>query len=146
MDIYSIGFTQTTAENFFRRLVDNDVKRVVDVRLNTTSQLAAFAKGRDLPYFLHAIAGISYEHEPLLCPTPDILADFKQRKTMPWSEYETRFRALMNERRIAEVLEPSDFETPTSLLCSEATPEQCHRRLVLEHLANHWDNVNIVHL
>ncbi len=48
MDIYSIGFTKTTAESFFTRLIENHVQRVLDVRLNTRSQLAGFAKGRDL--------------------------------------------------------------------------------------------------
>jgi uncharacterized protein (DUF488 family) len=146
VNIYSIGFTQTTAEHFFGRLTAAGVRRVLDIRLNTSSQLAGFAKGRDLPFFLERIAGITYEHEPLLCPTPEILADFKQRKVMPWLAYEEAFTALMEQRRIAEVLSPASFDVPTALLCSEATPEQCHRRLVLEHLADRWDDVVIVHL
>ena len=32
------------------------------------------------------------------------------------------------------------------LLCSEATPEHCHRRLVLEYLQKHWDGVTMRHL
>jgi uncharacterized protein (DUF488 family) len=146
VDIYSIGFTQTTAEHFFGRLTTAGVRRVLDVRLNTSSQLAGFAKGRDLPFFLQTIGGIAYEHEPLLCPTPEILADFKQRKVMPWQAYEDAFTELMQRRRIAEMLDPSTFEVPTALLCSEATPEHCHRRLVLEHLAERWDGIAIWHL
>jgi uncharacterized protein (DUF488 family) len=144
--IYSIGFTQTTAEGFFTRLVDNGVERVVDVRLNTTSQLAGFAKGRDLPYFLEVIAGIGYRHEPLLCPTPELLAAVKQRKALSWAEFERAFRALIVERRISEALDRSAFETPTALLCSEATADHCHRRLVLEHLAERWGDVEAAHL
>ena len=51
MEIDTIGFTQTTAERFFSRLADAHVKRLLDVRLNNTSQLAGFAKAKDLPYF-----------------------------------------------------------------------------------------------
>jgi uncharacterized protein (DUF488 family) len=146
VDIYSIGFTQTTAEHFFGRLTGAGVRRVLDVRLNTSSQLAGFAKGRDLPFFLERIGGIAYEHEPLLCPTPEILAEFKRRKVMPWQAYEEAFTALIEQRRIADTLNPASFEIPTALLCSEATPEQCHRRLVLEYLAARWDDVRIIHL
>jgi uncharacterized protein (DUF488 family) len=32
------------------------------------------------------------------------------------------------------------------LLCSEATPHHCHRRLVAEYLRDQWRDVNIVHL
>ena len=146
MDIYSIGFTKTTAEGFFTRLTDNRVERVLDVRLNTKSQLAGFAKGRDLSYFLAAIAGITYEHEPMLCPSAEILEQYKRRGEMPWGEYERQFMALMRARRVAERLDRATFERRTALLCSEATPEHCHRRLVIEHLAEHWPDVHAVHL
>jgi uncharacterized protein (DUF488 family) len=32
------------------------------------------------------------------------------------------------------------------LLCSEATPEHCHRRLVAEYLRDKWGGIEIVHL
>ena len=32
------------------------------------------------------------------------------------------------------------------LLCSEATPEHCHRRLVAEYLREKWGDVDIGHL
>jgi uncharacterized protein (DUF488 family) len=146
MDIYSIGFTQTTAESFFGRLITHQVERVLDVRLNTKSQLAGFAKGRDLPYFLSAIGGIRYEHEPLLCPTPELLESYKRRKDTTWEMYEREFIALMAERRIADRLDQASFVRRTALLCSEATPDRCHRRLVIEYLAERWPDVRAVHL
>ena len=57
MEIYTIGFTQTTAEHFFGRLKAARIQRLLDVRLNNSSQLAGFAKARDLPYFLHELVG-----------------------------------------------------------------------------------------
>ena len=44
MEIYTIGFTQTAAERFFKRLADAGVGRLLDVRLNNSSQLAGFAR------------------------------------------------------------------------------------------------------
>jgi uncharacterized protein (DUF488 family) len=146
MEIYSIGFTQTTAEHFFGRLKRSGVQRLLDVRRNTSSQLAGFAKARDLPYFLRELLGAEYVHEPLLTPTEEILKAYKRQGAMPWAEYEERFLALLRERQVERRLDPGSFLTPTALLCSEATPELCHRRLVLEYLARHWDGVRIVHL
>jgi uncharacterized protein (DUF488 family) len=127
-------------------LIESRVERVLDVRLNTRSQLAGFAKGRDLAYFLSAIGGIAYQHEPLLCPTAEILEKYKRRGEMTWVEYEEQFMALMRERCVQDRLHRASFDQRTALLCSEATPEHCHRRLVIEHLAQEWPDVRGVHL
>lgn len=145
MEIYTIGFTQTTAESFFSRLAGAHVERLLDVRLNNTSQLAGFAKAQDLPYFARELTGAVYEHEPLLAPTQEILDAYKKRKG-DWVTYERQFRALMASRRIHEVLSPASFARRTALLCSEAEPEHCHRRLVVEFLAERWSGVEIEHL
>jgi uncharacterized protein (DUF488 family) len=145
VEIYTIGFTQTTAQRFFDRLADARVERLLDVRLNNTSQLAGFAKAQDLPYFASRLIGATYEHEPLLAPTQDILDAYKKRKG-DWTVYEREFAALMQSRRIHEVLSLAAFERRTALLCSEAEPEHCHRRLVVEFLAERWPGVEITHL
>jgi uncharacterized protein (DUF488 family) len=145
VEIYTIGFTQTTAEHFFARLANAHIERLLDVRLNNTSQLAGFAKAQDLPYFASRIVGATYEHEPLLAPTQDMLDAYKKRKG-DWAEYEREFRALMESRRIDEALSSVSFHRRTALLCSEAGPEHCHRRLVVEFLAERWADVKIAHL
>jgi uncharacterized protein (DUF488 family) len=71
LEIFTIGFTQTTAERFFGRLRAAHVQRVLDARLHNDSQLAAFAKAGDLPYFLAALVGASYEHDLRLAPDED---------------------------------------------------------------------------
>lgn len=146
MEIFTIGFTRTTAEDFFDRLKSHGIERLLDVRLNNRSQLAGFAKRGDLAYFLRELVGADYEQAPMLAPTQDILDDFKKRKEMPWEEYEDRFLALMREREIEDRLRPGEFSRRTVLLCSEDTPEHCHRRLVAEYLREHWKDVEIIHL
>jgi hypothetical protein len=42
-------------------------------------------------------------------------------------------------------IDPSDLDG-AALLCSEAGPEQCHRRLAAEHLAAAWPDVTVTHL
>jgi uncharacterized protein (DUF488 family) len=146
VDIYTIGFTQTTACDFFRRLREADIERLLDVRLNNRSQLAGFAKRDDLEFFLSELIGASYEHEPILAPSPEMLDAYKKRKDISWSEYENRFMDLMRERHIEAALAPASFERRTVLLCSEASPDRCHRRLVVDYLAGHWPEVRAVHL
>jgi len=140
MDIFTIGFTQTTAEHFFGRLRDAGVERVVDIRLRNDSQLAGFAKARDLPYFLAELIGAGYVHEPLLAPTAGIMDAFKKDDIAP------NFRALLAERAVETALDRTAFETPSALLCSEPQAEHCHRRLVVEYLAEKWGDVREVDL
>lgn len=143
--VRTIGFTQSTAEGFFERLFKSGVKKVVDVRLHNTSQLAGFAKSEDLAYFLRKMGGVQYVHQPLLAPTDAMLKAFKKEKG-DWSVYEGRFLDLMAERKIEARLKPEMFDG-TCLLCSEATPHHCHRRLVCEYLNEKWDGVlEVTHL
>jgi uncharacterized protein (DUF488 family) len=145
MEIYSIGFTQKSASQFFGALKSAGIRRLLDIRLNNTSQLAAFAKRDDLAYFLETICGAEYHHEPLLAPTQEMLDAYKKRKG-DWADYEQEFLTLMRGRKIETTLDRDQFTQPTVLLCSELTAEHCHRRLVLEYLAENWGDITIHHL
>jgi uncharacterized protein (DUF488 family) len=145
MEVYSVGFTQKTAEQFFGLLKRTGIRRLLDVRLNNVSQLAGFTKREDLQFFLKEICGAEYRHEHVLAPTQEILDQYKKKKGS-WSEYETKFLALMAERRIEEKIDRSLFSIPTVLLCSEPTAEHCHRRLVLQYLGEKWGDLEITHL
>ena len=145
MEIYSIGFTQKSAGEFFGTLKSHAIERLLDVRLNNTSQLAGFAKQADLAWFLGEICGAAYEHEPLLAPTQEMLDAFKKHKGS-WDVYEQSFLSLMKERKIESAINRQSFAKRTVLLCSEPTAEHCHRRLVLEYLQQHWEGTEIHHL
>ena len=145
MEVYTIGFTQKTARQFFTTLKNAGVRRLLDVRLNNVSQLAGFAKREDLAYFLQAICDIEYRHELLLAPTQEMLDTYKKQKGS-WQEYERQFLELMAQRSIETALDHDMFLTPTALLCSELTSENCHRRLVLEYLQDKWRDLTIIDL
>lgn len=137
VDLTTIGFTKTTAAKFFDRLKSASVKKVIDVRLHNTSQLAGFAKADDLAFFVKTICGAQYVHQPLLAPTDDILKAFKRDKG-DWGIYENSFMRLMAQRKIEDRFKPEMFEGGC-LLCSEDKPHHCHRRLVCEYLNSKWD-------
>ena len=145
MNIWTIGFTQSSAERFFARLLDADVKRVVDVRLRNTSQLAGFAKASDLPFFLREICQCDYDHLTDLAPSDQMLNDYKKGHR-DWGEYRRQFLDLMDSRKIESKFSKSDL-IDACLLCSEAEPHHCHRSIVCEYLNAHWDGeLKVTHL
>ncbi|HPX62093.1 MAG TPA: DUF488 domain-containing protein [Deltaproteobacteria bacterium] len=144
MKAFTIGFTKKNAQQFFNLLKQPGLKRVLDIRLNNVSQLAGFTKRDDLRYFLREICGVDYFHLPELAPSKEILDAYKKAKE-DWLVYETRFHALMLQRKIEnrvrrEIVDGGCF------LCSESTPEKCHRRLVVEYLQEKWGDLEIQHL
>jgi uncharacterized protein (DUF488 family) len=144
MKIYTIGFTKKSAETFFTLLESAGVKRLIDIRLNNISQLAGFTKRDDLRYFTKAICNLEYIHLPKFAPTAEILDPYKKANHGDWELYERQFLSLMSTRQIEDT--PRDLMNGGCLLCSEGTPDRCHRRLVAEYLKRHWIDVEIEHL
>ncbi|MCY3777800.1 MAG: DUF488 domain-containing protein [Candidatus Aminicenantes bacterium] len=144
MKLSTIGFTKKSAKHFFHLLRKSGAQRIVDVRINNTSQLAGFAKKNDLAYFLSEICGMDYVHLPRLAPTRELLSAYRKR-TIRWDTFERHFIALMRERRI-EATTPKDVLSDGCLLCSEDRPHHCHRRLVAEYLKQQWGGIEIAHL
>lgn len=145
MKVYTIGFTKKNAAAFFGSLKQAGIKRLIDVRLNNSSQLAAFAKRDDLPFFLKEICGAEYVHVPLLAPTQELLDRYK-KDGGAWMDYERDFLRLMAERSIEDRLDRRLFDVPAVLLCSEATAKHCHRRLIVEYLDAKWGHVVPINL
>ncbi|MFX0204242.1 MAG: DUF488 family protein [Candidatus Hodarchaeota archaeon] len=141
MKIYTIGFTKKTLEDFITRLKKSSVQRIVDIRLNDSSQLSGFAKSPDLAFILKQF-GIEYISVKSLAPDKALLDKYQKDKN--WKEYEANFKALMNARNAKDTLNNLQLDKKTScFLCSEDKPDRCHRRLVAEMLDN---NFEIVHL
>ena len=142
--LYTIGFTATTAENFFERLQNNDVKQIIDARLNTKSQLSGFAKNADLAFFLKKIINANYLHVPEFAPTQEILNNYRNKK-IDWSEYENIYLNLIKKRRVEMLLNAKELDK-SCLLCSEADATFCHRRLLAEYLERKLKSLSIKHL
>jgi uncharacterized protein (DUF488 family) len=142
--LFTIGFTQKTAERFFHLLIEAGVTQVVDTRLNNRSQLAGFSKADDLPFFLRSIGGISYRHAPEMAPTQDMLDRYKKLKGH-WAIYESEFNALLVRRNLVAAVSIDEL-SDSCLLCSEHEATHCHRKLVAEYLRSFHPDLDIVHL
>lgn len=142
--LYTIGFTKKSAKIFFSKLRNVGVTQLIDIRLNNVSQLAGFAKRDDLIYFLKEICNCGYKHMPDFAPTKEIL-DLYKKKQIDWNEYVRRFSKLIKERKIENKITAGELNN-ACFLCSEPTPENCHRRLVSEYLKDHFGDIEIKHL
>ncbi|MCL1872673.1 MAG: DUF488 domain-containing protein [Clostridiales bacterium] len=146
MIIYTIGFTQKTAQRFFEIIQNNGIKLVIDIRLNNASQLAGFSKGNDLKYFLSKICGCDYTHRVDFAPTKEILDGYKG-KIITWPEYEMQYTSLIyNRGSLGGFIEKYNKYQKVCLLCSEPTEANCHRRLFAEMLAKEYQQITIKHI
>lgn len=122
------------------------IERLLDVRLNNSSQLAAFSKRDDLRYFLRTICGAEYVHELSLAPTAEMREAYNS-KDITFAEYAEAYRSLLKSRKVELVLSPDDFlKNRTVLLCSEHSADRCHRRVAVEYLNAAWGDVQAIHL
>lgn len=146
MNIFTIGFSQKSAKEFFTLLKDNNIKTLIDARLNNKSQLAGFTKGKDLPYFLKEIAGIEYKHELLLAPTKELLDGYKKNDIV-WNNYVDTYEQILKARDLQNVIDIIEYEN-ACILCSEPIADQCHRRLAAEYIQTAFPSkeISIIHL
>jgi uncharacterized protein (DUF488 family) len=142
--LYTIGFTEKSAEQFFNLLKNNGVKKILDIRISNISQLAGFAKGSDLKYFAKEIGNIDYEHNIDLAPTKEMMTSYRN-KEFTWKEYEVKYLNLIKSRKIADKIDFPKLHK-FCLLCSEHTPDRCHRRLLAEYLQKINRDIEIIHL
>lgn len=144
INLFTIGFTKKSAERFFYLLTSNKVKRIIDTRLNNTSQLSGFAKAEDLKYFAKVIGNIDYLYKPEFAPTNDLIKKYRG-KEISWEEYEIGYLNLLDTRKISQKINVEEFHQ-NCLLCSEQTPTNCHRRILAEYFQKINNYVKIIHL
>ena len=145
MKIYTIGFTQKSAEQFFGLLKSNGIQKILDIRVHPGGQLAGFAKDRDLAFFLRELAGIEYAHLPELAPTEELMKSYRADKNA--AAWEAGYRGLLVERGMPAGLGRAMFEDRVCcLLCSEAEATYCHRKIAAEMMKEAWEDVDIVHI
>lgn len=145
-NIYTIGFTRKGAEKFFTLLRKNGIRTVLDIRLNNTSQLAAFAKFPDIKYFLKEICDIEYIHDIRFSPSSKILKRYRN-KEIDWEQYILEFNSLMEERDInRHILEHYNLDRKICLLCSEVSSKNCHRSLIANRFKTIFGLADIVDL
>ena len=146
MKLYTIGFTKKTAKEFFDLLIKNKIKTIIDIRRNNNSQLSGFTKENDLKYFLKKISNINYIHLINFAPDQELLKEYRDKK-INWDQFEQKYMKQLNDPNLWKNLDIDSFKDGC-LLCSESSPEKCHRRLLAEFLLNNYldKSIQIIHL
>ena len=146
MKLYTMGFTQKSAEQFFYIVNKCNIDMLIDIRLNNNSQLAGFTKGRDLDYFLGKICECKYYHAEDFAPTKQLLNDYK-KGIVNWDEYVKCFNKLIDDRdMVNNFIKRFGKYDNVMLLCAEPTPEFCHRRLLSEAIAKLHSDIEVIHV
>jgi uncharacterized protein (DUF488 family) len=145
INLFSIGFTQKSAEDFFGLLKDNDINCLIDIRLNPNGQLSRFAFEKDLPFFLEKLAnGCKYVHRVDFAPQNELLKEIRTKGSAMSKDYklfEVEFNNFLEkESKIENFVDKYKEYKNIALLCSEHTTEKCHRRLVCDMLINKFSN------
>jgi uncharacterized protein (DUF488 family) len=143
MNIYTIGYTPKTAEQFFELIKKNNIKLLLDIRLNNKSQIAGFTKRENLPYFLWELCQCKYEHCLEFTPNEEMYNE----KKISWERYTRDYIILIESRGTYKnfIDRFADYEN-ICLLCSESTPDRYHRRLLAEMIIQNNPDTILTHL
>ena len=90
---------------------------------------------------------MEYHELPVFAPEETMLKEY--RKTSDWIKYKHEYLELIKHRKVEQQITPKLLEEGIVLLCSEAEPTHCHRRLAAEYLAKNLPiktKVEVVHL
>lgn len=142
--LFTIGFTRKRAERFFGLMADAGVRILLDIRARPESQLAGFARGSDLEWFLGRLCRIDYLAVPALAPGKGLL-DAYRKDGLSWPDYEQRFLAELEPSAISAQLRGITLDG-ACLLCAEDHADQCHRRLAAEWLQRANPDLQVRHL
>jgi uncharacterized protein (DUF488 family) len=144
--LWTIGYERLLPPELVAELRAAGVQRLIDVRFRPQSRRAGMSKTR-LGELL-AEHGIAYQHRRALGTPPDIRWFYKNRQE---AEGARRFAAHIEadeagalDELAAELRSPS---TPTTaLLCLEADPAVCHRRVIADHLRTRIPDLRVIDL
>jgi uncharacterized protein (DUF488 family) len=142
--LFTIGYERLLPPELVNELQVAGVKRLIDVRHRPQSRRPGMSKTR-LGELL-AERGIAYEHRKALGTPPDIRWYFKNRRE---AEGREAFRAHVEETAAAELdalASELDSAPATVLMCLEAEPAVCHRRVLAEQLRARRPDLEVVDL
>ena len=132
--IYTIGHSTRTAEELLDLLGEHGVRLLVDVRRYPGSRRHP-QFGRDALEAALAGRGIDYLHEPDLGGRRAALPDSPNKawRVEAFRGYADHMGTPVFERALERLI-ALGAERPAAILCAEAVPWRCHRRLIADAL------------
>ena len=142
--LWTIGYERLLPEALAAELEAAGVERVIDVRYRPQSRRPGMSKTR-LGQLL-GDHGIAYEHRRALGTPPDIRWFYKHNRA---AEGREQFEAHIEEHAAGELdalARELDHAPPTVLMCLEAEPSVCHRRVLAERLRARRPDLEVIDL
>ena len=142
--LFTIGYEKLLPQELVAELEAAGVERVIDVRFRPQSRRAGMSKTR-LGALL-AEHGIAYEHRRELGTPPDMRWLFHAGRL---DEARAAYRehvARETPEAIDELAAELSDAPPTALLCLEADPAGCHRRVITDALRERRPELRVIDL
>jgi uncharacterized protein (DUF488 family) len=142
--IWTVGYERLLPPALVAELQAAGVRRVIDVRFRPQSRRPGMSKTRLAA--LLAEHGIAYEHRRELGTPPDLRWLFRAGRTVEAAAaYKTHVEEQAPEA-LDELAAELDGAPPTALLCLEADPAGCHRRVITDALRGRRAGLEVVDL
>jgi uncharacterized protein (DUF488 family) len=142
--LWTIGYERLLPPELVAELEAAGVRRVLDVRIRPQSRRPGMSKTR-LGELLDD-HGIAYESRRDLGTPPDLKWLFKHNR---FAEARAGFREHLETScagALDELAAELDHAPATALLCLEADPAHCHRRVIAEALSTRRPDLSVVDL
>ena len=145
-ELFTIGYEGISIDGYLNRLIERDIRLVIDVRKNPVSRKYGFSK-RNLKQNL-AKVDISYSHEPDV----GVASHLRQSIQAP-QDYDRLFehyaRAILPEKKpvLDRIIKATGIYKRVALTCFEADPRMCHRHKITEAIdALRTETIRISHI
>ena len=143
--VWTIGYETLMPEPLIAELTAAGVQRLIDVRFRPQSRRPGMSKTR-LAARLEE-AGIAYEHRRELGTPPDLRWLYKAgRPEEAAAGYRRHVERHASSELDALASELEEDRPRTALLCLEADPAACHRRVITEELGRRRGDLTVVDL
>jgi uncharacterized protein (DUF488 family) len=142
--VFTIGYERLLPPELVSELKAAGVERVIDVRFRPQSRRPGMSKTR-LSELLGE-HGIAYEHRRELGTPADLRFLFHAGRT---AEAAAAYRAHVEEHSphaLDGLASELEHAPPTALLCLEAEPAGCHRRVITDALGERRPDLQVVDL
>lgn len=142
--LFTVGYEALPPEQLAAELQGAGVRRLIDVRFRPQSRRAGMSKTK-LGQFLFA-HGITYEHRRSLGTPPEIRVHFKSGAIARGREEFADWIEATAAEELDELAAGLDTDPPTALMCLEAEPAECHRRVIAEALRARRPDLEVIDL
>lgn len=142
--MWTIGYERLLPAALVAELEAAGVRRLIDVRYRPQSRRAGMSKTR-LGALL-AEHGIRYEHRRTLGTPPDLRYLYKHGRVAEGAEGFARHVEAAAAAELDALADELTDAPPTALLCLEADPATCHRRVLTDALRRRRPDLRVVDL